>query len=178
MADTRSRRCFGDRSLKEAGIFTRSTGSAGTGKSAAHSCLTWPAEVSTSGPSAAVRRSGCGPSATDAGGGFKTTARPARRPPGTAMMSPRRSSGRERSDCALREEARLREASFSRSVSCRRIPMQAIDLARSSACCLTRRSRRAIPTTPWSAWNWAKEDSSSAAARCRPARPVRLTAML
>ena len=43
---------------------------------------------------------------------------------------------------------------------------------------LFRRACRASPTTPRSAWNWANDDSSRAAASGRPTRPVRLTAML
>ena len=92
------------------------------------------------------------------------------------MMSPRRSVARTRLASARCAEARLRDAPRSASVSRRRIAAYSMKsprsqltcLARSAACSLRRRSRRARPTTPRSAWNWAKLDSSSAAA-LRPA---------
>ena len=89
------------------------------------------------------------------------------------MMSPRRSVARTRLAWARWAEARLRDTPRSASVSRRRSSAYSMKsprsqltcLARSSACSLSRRSRRARPTTPRSAWNWAKLDSSRAAAR-------------
>ncbi len=60
-------------------------GCTGTGKSAIDSRLTWRPAVSTRGVGRlSARRPGAGTP------GSSTTATPARRPPGTLMMSPRR----------------------------------------------------------------------------------------
>ena len=219
MVAARSLRCCGERGLNDPGILILSITSAGTGKSATASRLTWRPSVRTSGPGpvnsgwpwplptvlaapgrpspgrscppeprparSARRplplppRAGCRP-------GWRTTASPARRPPGTRMMSPGRSCARDLAASARRELARARDRSPSRSVSDLRScaysaksPFsQLIAAASSSMASRFLRTWRVSPITPRSAWNCANEDSSKAEARARPAQPVRLTAML
>ena len=180
IAETRSRRCLGDRSLNASGC--------GAGRRA------WPGEVGRGqllelavhgehqGAVGAVRRE----LAAGRCGGLSTTARPSRRPDGTWMMSPRRRVARTRLASARCADARLRDTPRSASVSCARIAAYSMKSPRSQLTCRARsaaslayrRSRRVRPTTPRSAWNWAKLDSSRAAARLRPTCAVRLTAML
>ena len=205
--EARSRRARGDRALKAAGIRTRSRTVAGSGKSAADSRFTWRPAVSTSGsgePSAVPGIAAAGaapvpaalplaafaclplaafPLAADRPGS-RTTAIPDRLPPGIRMMSPRRRVCRDRSASARRAADRWRAAAPSSSDSSLRSraysaksPRSQLTVSSASAC-LARRAWRAMPTTARSAWNWANEDSSRAAARSRPTWPTRFTAML
>ncbi len=124
-------------------------------------------------------RAGCSP-------GCRTTAIPARLPPGTRMMSPGRSSDKDLAASARRDVALARDRSPSRSDSALLIcaysaksPFSQVIAAASSAMvCWLLRICLVSPTTPRSAWNCANEDSSKADALARPAQPVRLTAML
>ncbi len=109
---------------------------------------------------------------------------PGRLPPETRMTSPRRRACRDRSASARRAADRCRAAAPSRSDSSLRSraysaksPRSQLTASSASACRL-RWACRAMPTTARSAWNWANEDSSSAAARSRPTWPTRFTAML
>jgi len=109
---------------------------------------------------------------------------PARRPPGTLMMSPRRNWLSEATAAARWFALRCLAASPSSSDSSRRSRKYSAKSPRSQVTASSSSSRRprcaarATPATARSAWNWAKDDSRIAVARSIPACPTRFTAML
>ena len=115
-----------------------------------------------------------------------TTAYPANLPVGTSMTSPGLRLDSEATASSRRSALRARLAPFSTSPIRRRSAAYSMKSPRSqvaasaypssASCALC--SWRASPTTALSAWNWAKDCSSSSRERSRPNWWTRLTAML
>jgi hypothetical protein len=174
--DARSRRTAGARWFTFLGSRIRPSAETGVGKSADDRRPAHRSSVSTSGR-------GSSPLSTP---GSRTTARPARRPPGTAMTSPGRSA-RSASVVASRWWAiPWRRRAFSRSLTRRRSAAysvksprwQRIASAYPARVSVLRSIRRARPTTDRSAWNCPNDCSSRSRAAATPSRPTRLTVML
>ena len=168
--DARSRRTAGARWLTCLGSRIRPSAATGVGKSAADSRPAQRSSVSTSGR-------GSSPLLTP---GSRTTASPARRPPGTAMTSPGRSAAqRVRRGVALlglplrgaAPSPARRAVRRSAAYSAKSPRWQRIEPAYPARVSVLRSICRASPTTDRSAWNWRERLLEQLAGR-RDAEPA------
>ncbi len=176
MVEARSRRERGERTSTCLGSRSRPRASTGAGKSATESRPAHLSSVTTRGRGSLI---GLSPGST-------TTASPERRPEGTAMTSPLRSRSSEAAAAARRLAVFCRASAFSRAEILRlrskyspKSPRWQVADSRYPASASSDRSiLRDSPTTDRSAWNWAKDCSSSSRAAGVPTRWTRFTAML